>query len=226
VPDVGDDVAVSLTVDPFDATTVAALTVRAPDGTTSTPATSTSDSGKTWSSTVTYSVAGVWRLTWTVTGTGAGVTHELVSVAPAPGGTGTGRVYATSTQLANYLHAAAPLDAERLLANASTLLENQVLRYCWYEVDEGGLPTDPVVVAAFTAAVCAQVEWWDETGDELGVVDRWGSLKLGSASMSTASSSSGATGSDGGRTVAPTAMEQLRSPNLTSDRFILGLVHT
>ncbi|MEU0084896.1 hypothetical protein [Streptomyces sp. NPDC006274] len=226
MPDAGDDVAVSLTVDPFDATTAATLTVRAPDGTTSTPATSTSDGGKTWTATVTYSTAGIWRLTWTVTGTGAGVTHELVSVAPAPGGTGTGRVYATSTQLANYLHAAPPTDADRLLARASELLEEEVFRLCWYEADDvTGLPTNAIVAAAFTAAVCAQIEWWDETGDELGAAGQWGTVKLGSASMTRAAGSSPG-GAGGGRTVVTDALRKLQSPELTPDIFLLGLVTT
>jgi hypothetical protein len=85
MPDVGDTATATLTVTPFDETTDAALHVTAPDATTSDPTPATADSGATWTATVTYDQAGWWLLTWTVTGTGAGVEHQKVLVTATPG---------------------------------------------------------------------------------------------------------------------------------------------
>ncbi|MFF1416569.1 hypothetical protein [Streptomyces sp. NPDC058280] len=134
------------------------------------------------------------------------------------------RVYATAAAYEEYTGQAPPDDIDAVLARASRFLENTVFRLCWYKADGDGMPSDVVVAAAFSNAVCAQVEWWDETGDELGVAGMWGSVKLGSASMSTGSSSSGSAGSAGGRTVADAALEALRGPDMTPDRFVLGMV--
>ena len=95
MPDVGDVVTAQLVVAPFDGTTQAVLSVTAPDGTVSSPATSTGDGGQTWTAPLTYSAAGVWLLRWTVTGTGASVENQQIAVAPTPGAGQTGRVYAT-----------------------------------------------------------------------------------------------------------------------------------
>lgn len=82
--DVGDIATATLTVSPFGGGTNASLTVHRPDGTTTTPSATSGDGGKTWTAQVTYSQAGWWLLTWTVTGTGAGVQHQRVFVGPAP----------------------------------------------------------------------------------------------------------------------------------------------
>lgn len=84
MPDVGDLATATLTVSPFDGTTSAALHVTAPDATTSDPTPTTADSGATWTAVVTYDQAGWWLLSWTVTGTGAGVEHQKVWVSAAP----------------------------------------------------------------------------------------------------------------------------------------------
>lgn len=134
------------------------------------------------------------------------------------------RVYATAAEYETYTGQTPPPDIDALLVRASRFLDSRVFRLCWYNADEvTGMPTDEVVLEAFAAAVCAQVWWWDETGDELGVAAQWGSVKLGSASL-TASSSSGSSGAGGGREVAEAAMEALRSPDLTPCRFVLGMV--
>lgn len=84
MPDVGASTTPSLTVDPFDLTTAATLTVYAPDGTTTTPAIATADAGETWetSDAVTFSAPNWWVFAWEVTGTGAGVRMEHVFVGP------------------------------------------------------------------------------------------------------------------------------------------------
>lgn len=82
MPEVGAYVTETLTVDPHDATTAAALTVMAPDETQSTPATSTTDSGATWTAVVHYTQPGVWYRAWVVTGVGAGIRTSTIEVDP------------------------------------------------------------------------------------------------------------------------------------------------
>lgn len=132
------------------------------------------------------------------------------------------RIYATSAQYATYTGQAAPADIDARLARASRFLDSEVFRLCWYEVDEDGYPAHTLVREAFADAVCAQVLWWAETGDELGTAGQWGSVKIGSVSLSGPTSSSGGTST--GRTVADVALEALRTPDLTPDLFRLGEV--
>jgi hypothetical protein len=82
--DVGDIAVFTLTVDPFDGTTAATVTVRAPDG-TETPATPTpSDGGAKWTVQVPLTAAGTWYIGWTVTGTGAGTQWDNADADPVP----------------------------------------------------------------------------------------------------------------------------------------------
>lgn len=227
MPDVGDVVTAQLLVAPYDETTTATLTVTAPDGTVSTPVTSTVDSGHTWTAPLTYTAAGVWLLRWTVTGTGASVENEQIAVAPTPG-VGPGyRSYATTTDLADYLRAAPPLDSVGLLADASRMLDTMVLAYCRYDVNDTGLPTDPDVATAISRAVCAQVAWWDEVGDHIGAAGAgYGNVSIGSVSLgrTTGSASSSASGGDAAaRQIAPQVWDELKAPSL-HDRLIVGAV--
>lgn len=221
MPDAGDIVTASLTVAPYDGTTSATLAVTAPDGTTSAPAAGTADGGQTWTSTLTYTQAGVWLLRWTVTGTGASVENQRIAVAPTPGAGLTGRVYATTTGLANYLQAAPPLDSSVLLADASRMLDSLVLAYCRYDVDDDGMPTDPDVAAAIGRAVCAQVAWWDEIGDSTGAAGvGYGSVAIGSVTLGRSVTS--VSGDDSAaRQIAPQVMDELRSPDL-HDKLHIG----
>ncbi|MFF7485642.1 hypothetical protein ACFZBC_09100 [Streptomyces luteogriseus] len=223
MPDVGDLVTARLTVDPADGTTNALLLVTRPDGTTVLPVVTGADGGATWTAPVTYTLAGLWRLTWTVTGTGAGVEHETVSVAPAPGPTAGVRVYATTTDLANYLRAAPPVDSEQLLEAASRMLDARVLRWCRYEVDTGGLPANPSVAAAIGRAVCAQVAWWDDVGDSRGAAGvGYGSVSIGSVNLGR--SVTGVSGDDSAaRQIAPQVWDELQDAALHDVLTIGGL---
>jgi hypothetical protein len=184
MPDVGDTVTASLTVDPSDATTNAVLAVTSPSGVVTAPPVGTADNGRTWTAALTYTAAGVWLMSWTVTGTGASVQHERVSVAPAPFIAAPGRVYATTTQLAEYLGAAPPLDSARLLLEASRLLDRDFLPAAVYDVDKvTGLPTDPEVAAVFAEAVCAQVEFWGEVGVETDISGPLQGVSIGSVQI-------------------------------------------
>ncbi|MGW0869947.1 hypothetical protein ACWD3Z_05575 [Streptomyces sp. NPDC002740] len=183
MPDVGDLVTARLTVSPADGTTGASLLVTRPDGTVVTPVVTGADAGATWTAPVSYTVAGLWRLSWTVTGTGAGVQHETVAVAPAPPVMADVRSYATTTQLANFLHAAPPLDAVKLLERATRLLDSDFLKAAVYDVDDDGMPTDAEVIAAFAEAVCAQVEFWGEVGEETDISGPLQGVQLGSVAL-------------------------------------------
>ncbi|MFD9444948.1 hypothetical protein [Streptomyces sp. NPDC060001] len=224
MPEVGDHATVTLTVDPHDGTTAVTLAVTAPDGVLSAPVVSTADGGGTWTAPLVYTLAGVWRLKWVVTGTGASVEGQKIPVAPAPDAP-LGRSYATSTDLANYLGTAPPVDADRLLAEATTLLDSRVLRYCWYEVDDDGLPTDELVIPALARAVCAQARWWDELGGSTTGADLagWGSVKIGSVQLGRSVTS--VSGSDSpAQQIAPGVWDELNALNLTCDNFGLGAV--
>jgi hypothetical protein len=184
MPTVGDLAAASLTVEPYSGSTTVALAVTDPNGVVTLPLVTSSDGGRTWTGAVTYSAAGVWRLVWTVSGTGARTAHELVSVAPLPGVTETGRTYATTGELATYLGEAPALDAARLLLRASQLLDADFLIPAVYDVDdETGMPTDPVVLAGFRDAVCAQVEFWNEVGEETDISGPLQGAQIGSVNL-------------------------------------------
>lgn len=223
MPDLGDVVTASLVVSPFDGTTQATLSVTAPDGTVSAPVASSTNGGQTWTAPLTYTAAGVWLLRWTVTGTGASVENEQIAVAPTPGAGLTGRIYATTTDLANYLRAAPPLDGAGLLADASRMLDSLVLAYCRYDVDQAGMPTDEAVAAAIGRAVCAQVAWWDEVGDSRGAAGiGYGSVAIGSVNLGRSVAS--VSGDDSAaRQIAPQVWDELRSPDL-HDKFYVGAV--
>lgn len=136
------------------------------------------------------------------------------------------RIYAVSADYLAYTgQTTPPADIDARLARASRFLGSNVFRLCWYEVGADGYPSNVVVAAAFADAVCAQVQWWDETGDELGVGGKYASVKLGSLALSRASSASGSA-PESGREVAETALEALRSEDLTSAIFVLGMVVT
>ncbi|MGW2130454.1 hypothetical protein [Streptomyces coelicoflavus] len=95
-----------------------------------------------------------------------------------------GRVYATPEQLTAWIGQPAPADAERQLARASEDVDSALLT-ALYETDAAGMPTDPTVVQALADATCAQVEYWQESGDDgTGGMGRWGSVTLGPASLS------------------------------------------
>ncbi|MCX4832327.1 hypothetical protein OG746_26680, partial [Streptomyces sp. NBC_01016] len=94
-----------------------------------------------------------------------------------------GRVYATTAQLAEYLGTDPPAGAERLLAQASQLLDADFLLAAFYDTDAEGMPADPVVSEAFATAVCAQVEFWGEVGEETDVSGPLQGVTLGSLSL-------------------------------------------
>jgi hypothetical protein len=90
--------------------------------------------------------------------------------------------YATTAQLATYLGIAEgslPADASRMLDRATDMIDYAVLNN-----DVTGFETETA------NACCAQVEWWIETGDELGVGAEISSMKLSEFSVNYSGSSS------------------------------------
>lgn len=134
------------------------------------------------------------------------------------------RIYATSADYQTYTGQIPPADVTQLLARATRMLEARVLRLCWYEVDADGMPTRAAVLAAIQAAVCAQVQWWQEVGDSIGGAGAgWGSVSIGSVSLSGSAAAAGGDDSPA-RQVAPQVWDELQSPDLTPDIFRLGAV--
>ncbi|WP_066360267.1 hypothetical protein [Herbidospora mongoliensis] len=191
MPDVGDSDIIVIKVNPHDGSTSPVLMVTRPDRTTDAPAVSPGDDAGTWQAPVDYTMAGIWILQWTVTGTGRGTQGKSVAVSPLP--TLDGRTYATTTQLADWLTEAPPLDAARRLVRATRYLDANPLKTAVYDVDDDGLPTAAKVITALMEATCAQVEWWIEHGDDgTGAGADYTSVTAGSISYSRAPGGAGA----------------------------------
>lgn len=90
--------------------------------------------------------------------------------------------YATAAEYASYSGRTAPADIDRLLERASETIDSVVVAS--YAIDSDGDPTDAEIIAALRKATCAQVEWWDEGGDELGVMSQYSSVGVGSLNLS------------------------------------------
>ncbi|MFB7617824.1 hypothetical protein [Kitasatospora sp. NPDC056181] len=134
------------------------------------------------------------------------------------------RVYATSSDYQTYTGQAPAADTDRLLAKASRFLDAQILRSCWYLVDDAGLPTDPLVAAALRDATCAQAQWWGDVGDSTGAAGAgWGNVQIGSVSLGRSVTAVNGTDS-AARQIAPEVWDALQSPDLTPARFVLGAV--
>ncbi|WP_457028104.1 hypothetical protein [Kitasatospora sp. P5_F3] len=134
------------------------------------------------------------------------------------------RVYATSAQYATYTGLAPDADTDRLLGNASKMLDAEVLRLCLFEADTDGYPTNQLVIEAFRDATCAQVQWWGEVGDSTGAAGAgWGSVEIGSVKLGRSVTAVNGAASPA-REVAPQVWDALQSPDLTPDIFVLGAV--
>ena len=66
--------------------------------------------------------------------------------------------------------------------------------------------------------MCAQVEWWQETGDPLGVAGQWQQVRIGSLHL-MGPANSGATST--ARQIAPAVKDALDSSDLV-DVFRMG----
>ena len=139
------------------------------------------------------------------------------------------RVYATADDYATFTGAAAPADIGQLLAQASRFLDSNLFRLCRYEADQDtGMPTDPVVLGAFSDAACAQAQWWNEIGDTLGTVGvGWSTVSVGSVSLSRGTKVGAASAEDqAARQIAPQVYDALTAPELTAWRFRMGEIRS
>ncbi|MFE6103187.1 hypothetical protein ACFVQ4_24965 [Streptomyces laurentii] len=137
------------------------------------------------------------------------------------------RVYATVAQYEQYTGTIPdpdPATTTRLLGRASRMLDRLILRYCAYDTDDTGMPTNTVVAAAFADATCAQVAWWGSVGDPSGAdAVGWGSVAIGSVQLGR--SVTPISGEDApARQIAPEVLDALQSPDLTPHIFRLGAI--
>lgn len=215
MPTVGDTQVLRLQLTPAgDLTTSASVAVRDPDGTVVTVTSpSTADGGTTWTAgPLTYTKAGIWRIAWTVTGTGAGAETQKVAVGPSES-SWTGRSYATSGDLADYLQDTPPDSADRMLARATEIID-RILMTARYATDADGEPTDADVIAALKKATCAQAAWWINTGDETGIAGQYQSVSIGSVSLTRGYSSKGSAAGESAR-ISPDVWAALAEGGLT-----------
>lgn len=95
------------------------------------------------------------------------------------------RVYATTSDYDEY--ADEPFDgtteqlAKRLRRASSDI--DGLTRLAVYVVDEDGMPVEKDIADAFTEATCAQVEFWETTGDPTGAESAMGPVRIGSVSL-------------------------------------------
>lgn len=136
------------------------------------------------------------------------------------------RIYATSTDYQTITGQTPPADIDVLLGRASAMLDAEMFRLCYYSADATtGMPTVAAVLDAFKQATCAQVQWWAEVGESLGIggVGTYDEVRIGTLMMRGAKVT-GPGGSSAARMVAPAAIDALQSPDLHPDTFRIGMV--
>lgn len=174
---------------PADASTTATVTLVGPSGQVRAPLARPGATRDDWTANVELDEPGEWRVRWKVTGRGEGVQPYTLLVAPLPGTeVQHGRVYATTADLARWPGAVLFEGAGGVLAEASRALDGTLLGAC-YATDADGYPTEQRIRAAFRDAVCAQVAYWREIGDDTGsgAAEQWASIGIGSVQLSRAS---------------------------------------
>ena len=194
MPDVGDEVPLTLTVTPADTTTVAACTYRLlPTGEPVALPTVPNADRTEWSALLPIAQLGAYRITWTVTGTGEGIEYDTVYAVGGPDPVG--RSYATLADLAAYMGGDPPPGAGRLLTSATRLVDALLIGAVYPTIGDG-MPANTRHQQALRDAVCAQVAWFDETGDSSGNT-AGGSVSIGNISISASTSSRGGGGGSG-----------------------------
>lgn len=178
-------------VDGAASNTAVTVLVHDPDGTTQQQTPTPNDDRTEWHTPVLLDQAGTWTAVATVTGGGAGVRRYQLRVRPTSPAESTGRVYATTGDLARHTRAAPPLDADRQLARASELVESLAMT-AWYAVDGEGYPTHPATRRAFRDATCAQAAFMAAGyGSEHGPAQQHSQVSIGSVSLGAPAGGSG-----------------------------------
>lgn len=182
----------SLTVSPFDGTTVAVLEKETPAGVITAVTVSTADGGATWLATAAYQLTpGEWIDRWTVTGMGESKERKVILVVADPAAAPTGAVvYATT---ADYAISGAVLFAgiRRALREASGKIDEMLLASV-YPVDVNGFPTETATIKAMRDATVAQAEYAKAIGDVNSIGNnQWASMEIGTAKLTRGSTGQG-----------------------------------
>lgn len=183
----------SLTVSPFDGTTLAVLEKESPAGVITAVAVSTADSGATWlaSSAYQFTSPGEWIDRWTVTGMGESKERTVILVVADPAAAPSGSVVYADT--ADYAKSGATLfvGVRRALREASGKIDEMLLASV-YPVDDDGFPTDADTIVAMRDATVAQAEYAKITGDVNSIGNnQWASVEIGTAKLSRGSTGQG-----------------------------------
>lgn len=98
--------------------------------------------------------------------------------------------YAVEADVVGFMSAHAPIpnppydtaEINRLILRACELVDNWLNKYA-FATDTIGNPTDPTVLNALNGAVCAQVESWILSGDELNEMGQWSEFSVEGVTM-------------------------------------------
>lgn len=132
------------------------------------------------------------------------------------------RVYATQNDYRAWAEKPDAVVSGAVLARASLAIDNALIG-ARYAHDAAEMPTEPKIIEAMRDATCAQVQWYDETGDTTGsgAADRFQSASIGSAGYTRGYTGAGsAAGSGTG--LAPTAAEILKVAGFTVGLYVHG----
>ena len=110
------------------------------------------------------------------------------------------RVYATAAEYRDWTGDLTAAASPAQLRRASARIDN-ALRGVYYDTDEDDLPVDLDVAEAMRDAVCALIEFWEETGDTSGSGAglEYQSASLGSAQYTRGYDKSGSVAGATGR---------------------------
>lgn len=126
--------------------------------------------------------------------------------------------YALASDLASYLHDAAPANADYLLDVASDVIDELLIGVI-YDVDDTGEPTDAGIIATLTKACCAQAAYSISVGDVTGgtAASPYASVTIGDVSASKAKGKAAIDDTSTGSQIAysPNAVRILRVAGLT-----------
>lgn len=215
--EVGDTRRPTLTINPYDASTVVVLTVTSPLGIATTPAlvgptAGTAPGDGVWTAPAyTLTAAQTWTERWVatnaVTGLGAGAQTIQVTVEPVAPAAGPGQStgYATVAQYGQIIGGPLPSNLARLLRVASSTIRNEISGAVYD-------PTDAATLAVLAEATCEQAAWGSSNGWTTGLPTSARSVSFGSVTIGA--TTSGAGGSSAVATLAPIARELLLSAGL------------
>lgn len=216
--EVGDTRRPTLTINPYDGSTVVVLTITSPLGVVTTPALVGPTAGPNvgdgvWTAPqYTLTAAQDWTERWVstnaVTGLGAGAQSVTVTVEPAPPAIGPGQStgYATVAQYAAIIGGPLPANLARLLRVASSTIRNEI---------SGAVfdPADVPTLAVLAEATCEQVAWARSNGWTNGMPVAIRGVAIGTVSLG-ATVNPGAGGSSATPTLSPIARELLLAAGL------------